>query len=108
MAAMAALPNVWCKISGVATEADPAAWTEDEVAPYVTHALEVFGYPRCMFGGDWPVAELATSYARWVALVDRVAAGASDADRRRLWRETAIDVYRLDLGSGREQGGAHA
>jgi len=97
MAALAALPNVWCKISGVVTEADHAAWTEAEVAPYVAHALDVFGYRRCMFGGDWPVAELATSYARWVALVETVAAGASEADRRRLWRDSAIEFYRLDL-----------
>jgi L-fuconolactonase len=95
--ALAALPNVWCKISGVATEADHAAWTEAELAPYVAHAIEAFGCRRAMFGGDWPVSTLATSYPRWVALVDAVAAGASPADRRRLWRETAIDFYRLDL-----------
>jgi L-fuconolactonase len=97
IAALAALPNVWCKISGVVTEADHAAWTEAEVAPYVAHAIEVFGYRRCMFGGDWPVSELATRYPRWVALVEAVTAGASSADRRRLWRETAIEFYRLEI-----------
>ena len=82
---------------GVVTEADHAGWTEAEVAPYVAHAIDAFGYRRCMFGGDWPVATLATGYARWVALVDRVTAGASEADRRRLWRDSAIEFYRLDV-----------
>lgn len=97
LAALAREPNVWCKISGVATEADHAAWTEREVAPYVAHALDCFGVERAMFGGDWPVSELATDYARWVAVVDQVAAGASEAEKRRLFRDTAIDFYRLDL-----------
>lgn len=97
LSALAALPNVWCKISGVVTEADHAAWTEAEVAPYVAHAIEAFGYSRCMFGGDWPVATLATGYARWVALVDEITAGAAEGDRRRLWRDSAIEFYRLEI-----------
>lgn len=95
MAALAALPNVWCKISGAVTEADHAAWTEDEVLPYVGHAIDCFGYGRVMFGGDWPVVELASDYARWVRLVDRAASAASPADRRRLFRENAAAFYRL-------------
>jgi L-fuconolactonase len=93
---LARLPNVRCKISGVVTEADHAHWTEDEVAPYIAHAIECFGFDRVMFGGDWPVSELATSYRRWVALVDRVVSGASDSERRRLYRDNAIAFYRLD------------
>lgn len=95
--ALAALPNVWCKISGVVTEADHAGWTEAEVAPYVAHAIDAFGYDRCMFGGDWPVATLATDYPRWVALVDRVTGSATAAERRKLYRDTAIGFYRLEL-----------
>ncbi len=95
IAEMAREPNVWCKISGVVTEADHAAWTEEEVAPYVAHAIECFGFGRVMFGGDWPVSELATTYARWVALVDRVTAGSSDDERRKLSRDTAVSFYRL-------------
>ena len=71
------LPNVVCKISGVVTEADHKRWTYDEVAPYVAHAIECFGFDRVAFGGDWPVMELATRYPDWVAIVDRVTAGAS-------------------------------
>jgi L-fuconolactonase len=48
--AIARLPNVWCKISGVVTEADHASWTEAEVTPYIAHAIDCFGFDRVMFG----------------------------------------------------------
>jgi L-fuconolactonase len=92
---LAALPNVVCKISGAVTEADHAAWTYDQVAPYVAHAIRCFGFDRVMFGGDWPVMELATRYPDWVELVERITAGASSADLRKLFRDNAIRVYRL-------------
>ena len=93
--AIAACPNVWCKISGVVTEADHAAWTEAQVAPYIAHAIDCFGFERVMYGGDWPVSELATRYARWVALVDAVTSRASPVERRKLFRDNAIAFYRL-------------
>jgi L-fuconolactonase len=95
MREIARLPNVACKISGVVTEADHATWREADVAPYVAHAIECFGFDRVMFGGDWPVSELATTYRRWVDLVDSVIAGASAGERRRLYRDNAIAFYRL-------------
>ncbi len=96
MAALAREPNVWCKISGVVTEADHDAWTADEVAPYIRHAISRFGYDRCMFGGDWPVSTLATTYRGWVDVVDGVVADASPEERERLYRGTAREFYRLD------------
>lgn len=95
MRELASLPNVICKISGVVTEADHQAWTYDQVAPYVAHAIECFGFDRVAFGGDWPVAELAIRYAEWVAMVDRITAGASDADLQKLYRDNAIGFYKL-------------
>jgi L-fuconolactonase len=95
MKELATLPNVICKISGAVTEADHGTWTYDQVAPYVARAIECFGFDRCAFGGDWPVSEQAIRYADWVAMVDRITAGASDADLRRLYRATAIRFYRL-------------
>jgi L-fuconolactonase len=92
---LAALPNTLCKISGVITEADHAAWTADEVKPYVARALEAFGYARCMYGSDWTVSELTHPYPAWVALLDEITAGAGEADRRAFWRDTAIRTYRL-------------
>ncbi|XWN30198.1 MAG: amidohydrolase family protein [Devosia sp.] len=90
-------PNIVCKISGVVTEADHAAWTPEEVKPYIAHAIECFGFDRVMFGGDWPVSELATTYPDWVALVDEVVAEASPEEKRKLFRDNAVAFYRLEL-----------
>jgi L-fuconolactonase len=95
IAELAELPNVVCKISGVVTEADHQSWTYDQIAPYVSRVLEVFGFDRCAFGSDWSVSELATTYADWVAVVDRITAGASRAELEGLYRDTATRFYRL-------------
>jgi L-fuconolactonase len=95
IAELAAEPNVFCKISGVVTEADHKAWTYDQVAPYVARAIECFGFDRAMFGSDWPVSELAVAFAGWVDLVDRVTAGASAEELKKLYRDTATQFYRL-------------
>jgi L-fuconolactonase len=92
---IAALENVHCKISGVVTEADHRHWSEGDVTPYIAHAVDCFGFDRVMFGGDWPVSELATPYRRWVDCVDAVVAGASESDRRKLYRDNAKAFYRL-------------
>ena len=96
MKTLAGFDNVTCKISGAATEADHKAWTRDQPKPYVAHAIEVFGFDRSMYGGDWHVSELAIGYPEWVGLVAEVVAGASAAEKRQLFRDTAIRVYRLD------------
>ena len=65
LARLAALPNVWCKLSGLVTEADHVNWQPADLQPYIDHALATFGAERLMFGGDWPVSELATTYVGW-------------------------------------------
>ena len=95
MRVLAALPNVVCKLSGVATEADHAAWTPAQLRPYIDHALACFGPGRVMFGGDWPVSTLATDYPRWVATVDEVLAGFSETDRQRIYVANAEAFYRV-------------
>jgi L-fuconolactonase len=97
LANLARLPNVWCKISGVVTEADHASWTEAEIMPYVVHTISSFGFDRVIFGGDWPVSELATSYKRWVEVVDAVTVQASAAEKRKLFRDNANSFYRLGI-----------
>ena len=89
------LPNVACKISGAITEADHGAWSKEQVKPFVAHAIDCFGFDRAMYGSDWPVAELTHRYPDWVAIVDEVVVGASDSEKRRLYRDTAARVYRL-------------
>ena len=58
----ASYPNVYCKLSGMVTEADWSAWKPADLKPYVEVALSAFGPERCMFGSDWPVCELAGKY----------------------------------------------
>lgn len=96
MTELAGFPNVECKISGVATEADHQTWTREQLKPYVAHAIDAFGIDRCMFGGDWHVATLAVRYPEWVEIVDEVLDGASSDDKRKLFRDNAARFYRLD------------
>lgn len=92
---LATLPNVVCKVSGMVTEADPERWTTDDLRPYFEAVYAAFGEGRVMFGGDWPVVLMASSYARWVGALDELTAGLSDDARRKLWNENAKRVYRL-------------
>jgi len=95
MTALAECENVVCKLSGVATEADHEEWSDADLRPYMDHALGCFGSDRVMFGGDWPVATLAIDYPRWVGLVEDAMAGASETERRRVFRDNGIAAYRL-------------
>jgi L-fuconolactonase len=61
---LAKAPNVSCKISGLVTEANWAAWTKETLKPYVDHVVASFGAERCMLGSDWPVCLVAGEYAR--------------------------------------------
>ena len=94
--ALAALPNVCCKISGVATEADHENWMRDDVRPYLDHVIDCFSFDRVMFGSDWFVAKLASTIERWVETVDWAVAGCSDAELRKLYVENAQAFYRLE------------
>ena len=93
--ALAEAPNVVCKISGVVTEADHVHWTREEIRPYIEHAIDCFGFERVMYGGDWPVVNLAGRYVDWVAILDWITEGSSEDEKRALFRETAIRIYSL-------------
>ncbi len=93
--ALAALPNVVCKISGVVTEADLAGWTVEDVKPFVLHALEHFGEDRVVFGSDWPVVTLAATHNRWVETLDALTSDWSETAKRKLWSGNAMRFYRL-------------
>jgi len=92
---LASFPNVWCKISGVATEADHAAWAPAQLRPYIEHAIACFGFERAMFGSDWPVCTRALTWGRWIAILDDVLAGTAPADLERFWHGNATSFYRL-------------
>ncbi|MEO1314468.1 MAG: amidohydrolase family protein [Pseudomonadota bacterium] len=93
--ALSRCPNVWLKMSGLATEADHANWTREQLRPYILNALEAFGCDRTMFGGDWPVATLAIGYRQWIETLDWAVGELSETDERQLYRDTAAAFYRL-------------
>lgn len=90
------LPHVWCKLSGMITEADWAAWTPEDLKPYVEHVVSQFGYDRLMFGSDWPVCTLAGTYRQVVEALRQILDPLPEAEARRLWGATAAEVYQLD------------
>ncbi len=91
--AAAAFPNVWCKLSGMVTEADWKNWKPADLRPCVQHALELFGPDRLMFGSDWPVCELAATYAQVKdALVENLGP-ISKAEHEKIFGGTAARFY---------------
>ncbi len=94
---IALFPNVFCKVSGLITEAVPDAWTPEDLKPAIGIAIERFGFDRLMFGGDWPVSLLASSYK---AVVDTTKAALGDITEEngaKFWGRNAARFYRLDL-----------
>jgi len=92
---LAQLPHVWCKLSGLVTEADFKLWTPAGLRPYIDHVIACFGFDRVMFGGDWPVSAQAADYPRWVATVDEILAGSSQDELQRLYVRNAESFYRV-------------
>ena len=92
---LAALPNVVCKISGLTTEADWGNWQSRELKFYFEHALECFGFNRLMFGSDWPMATLATTYERWIETVQELFPFATEAEQIKLFQTNAERIYRV-------------
>ena len=94
IAALAANPNVWCKLSGLVTEASWSSWTAADLRPYVDHLLAVFGAERLIFGSDWPVCELAASYDQVTAAATETLAALDPDDRQKIMYGNALHVYR--------------
>jgi L-fuconolactonase len=91
---LAWLPHVACKLSGLVTEADPA-WTIDDLRPYVDHLLARFGAGRLIFGSDWPVVKLASSYQRWLDTALTLLSAFDAEDRDAILSANAQRIYRL-------------
>lgn len=87
--------NVFCKISGMVTEADFKNWTEAQLRAYFEVALEAFGARRLMFGSDWPVCLVACGYVRWHALVADWISKLSADEQARILGGTAVEAYKL-------------
>ena len=87
--------NVSCKISGMVTEADFNSWTPQQLQPYFVVVLEAFGADRLLFGSDWPVCLVATSYKNWMKLVQKNISELSKIEQAKIMGENAIRLYRL-------------
>jgi L-fuconolactonase len=87
--------NVYCKLSGMVTETDWHSWSEGELSPYIETVLEAFTPKRIMFGSDWPVVNLASSYRRWIDTVRGAIAQLSATEQGRILAGTAIESYGL-------------
>lgn len=92
---LASLSNVWCKVSGMVTEADWTNWRAEDLRPYLDQVIDCFGFDRLMFGSDWPVSTLAARYQQWLEVVQEAVKGASAAEQRQLFWDTARAFYRL-------------
>jgi L-fuconolactonase len=92
---LASFPNVWCKVSGLVTEADHQRWKKEDLKPYIDAVLECFGFNRVMYGGDWPVAFQATDYPRWVETLEWAVSGCSETELQQLFHDNAKKFYRL-------------
>ncbi|MFB6437984.1 amidohydrolase family protein [Streptomyces sp. NPDC056411] len=98
LAALAALPNVSCKLSGLVTEAGWDTWRPRQILPYARHVLDTFGPERVMFGSDWPVCTLAAGYDDVVALAEAATGRLTPAERAAVFGGTAARVYRTGPG----------
>ena len=87
--------NVYCKLSGMVTEAAWSSWTEKDLQPYAEVVLEAFGPRRIMFGSDWPVLLVAGTYKRWVEVVRQMIGSLSNDDQDWIMGKTAVEAYQL-------------
>jgi L-fuconolactonase len=93
---IASYPNVYCKLSGMVTEADHLKWEQEQFVPYIHHAIECFGPKRVMFGSDWPVCLLAASYDQCMDVLESaLPEGYSKEEREALFGGNAARFYRI-------------
>jgi L-fuconolactonase len=93
---LAIYPNIYCKLSGLVTEANRDSWHVDDLRPYVDHALQFFGPDRMMFGSDYPVCLLAATYDRVLDSFQEILKDLNDAGREKIFSTNAAKLYRLN------------
>ncbi|MCR9197990.1 MAG: amidohydrolase family protein [Planctomycetaceae bacterium] len=95
--AAAQYPNIYCKLSGMITEADWQNWKPADLQPYVEIALEAFGPERCMYGSDWPVCELAGTYQQVFSALQDILGTLSAGESECIYSTTASRFYKLQV-----------
>ena len=99
IAALAKRSNVVCKISGIIKTVQPGWDVVTELAPVVEHCIQHFSYGRVMFGGDWPVCNLTSSFAGWVSCLKSIVSSATPERQRKLFHDNAAHFYRIGSSS---------
>lgn len=97
MEAIALENNVYCKVSGMVTEASWKDWQKNDFFPYLDVIFDSFGIERVMFGSDWPVCLLAGDYQAVLEIILEYAQDFSEQDRMKIFYKNAADFYRLPL-----------
>jgi len=99
---LARRPHVVCKLSGMVTEADFDTWTPEDLRPYMETVLDAFGPERLLFGSDWPVCTVASSYMRWVSVVRDFVEQLTVDEQAAIFGRNATKIYRLQEPDSRE------
>jgi L-fuconolactonase len=93
--AVAQFPNVWCKVSGMVTEADWPAWENKDFEPYLDAIVDAFGIERIMYGSDWPVCLVAATYEQQLVIVKNYFYSFSKDEQEKVFGGNAIEFYKL-------------
>jgi L-fuconolactonase len=95
MRELAKRENVWCKVSGMVTEADWSTWNAETLRPYLDVVVDAFGAKRLMAGSDWPVCLVASEYGKWFDVLRNYFAAFSKEEQDAFFGGTATEVYGL-------------
>jgi L-fuconolactonase len=90
-------PNVWCKISGMVTEAHPQRWKYEDFIPYLDTVVEAFGMDRIMIGSDWPVCRLAGEYHQVMDIPFRYFRDLDPPEKERIFGLNCVECYELSI-----------
>jgi L-fuconolactonase len=103
MNALSQFPNVWCKMSGLMTQANPAMWKIEDFEPYIHHIVQTFGPSRLLFGSDWPVCLSAGSYDDALQIIKRnIPENLTNKEMDKIFSNNAKAFYKL-----KERGDSH-
>ena len=94
--AIAAFPNVYCKVSGMVTEADWANWKAEDFVPYLDVVFNSFGANRVLYGSDWPVCNVAGGYKGVLNVIENYVSQLNQNEQELFWAKNAVSFYRLD------------
>ncbi|MES2372844.1 MAG: amidohydrolase family protein [Bacteroidota bacterium] len=94
---IAQFPNVYCKVSGMVTEADWNNWRQEDFIPYLDTVVKSFGVNRLMYGSDWPVCLVAASYEKMIGIIKEYFSSFDQQEREAIFGANALRFYRLDF-----------